>query len=327
MFHEFFGQLFGGVEQESSGDAAVVFNRFEQLQFVLLAHARQLADLAFARQLLHALQVAHLMGAPDQGNRLRPQTLNLEEFKHRGAVFFQQLGVRFDAAIFEKHLQIGQHAFANARHRKKFFRLLDQVGHLLRQCFNGLRRIAIGTHAKRVLPVDLEEIGSLVEKSGDGFVVHSELYSESTRIVDPETLRAQGVLTANVPSNPRCPPAVLYTSSIRRSRPIARAARHNVCSVTEAFPGSSRRSRAARLVFMRRAISTLLIFALFIAFCTCHARASLSAVARASSRIPSSFKKSSSDDPIRGFFFFISSPPSFVASRARYPPSASCASF
>jgi hypothetical protein len=36
-------------------------------------------------------------------------------------------------------------------------------------------------------------------------------------------------------------------------------------------------------VFMRRAICTLLIFALFIAFCTCHAIASLSAAARVSS--------------------------------------------
>src|ERR1700687_683887 len=83
--------------------------------------------------------------------------------------------MHFDAAIFEKHLQIGQHSFANARHCKKFFRLLNQVGHLLRQRFNGLRRIAIGAHAKRVLPVDLQQIGSLVENSGDGFVVHSEL--------------------------------------------------------------------------------------------------------------------------------------------------------
>ena len=43
---------------------------------------------------------------------------------------------------------------------------------------------------------------------------------------------------------------------------MACAARHSVCRVTEALPGSSRRSRAARLVFMRRAISTLLIFIL-----------------------------------------------------------------
>jgi hypothetical protein len=56
---------------------------------------------------------------------------------------------------------------------RSLLRLRDQVGHLLRQRFNGLRRVAIGAHAKRVLPVDLQQIGSLVEKSGDGLVVHN----------------------------------------------------------------------------------------------------------------------------------------------------------
>ena len=175
MLHQFLGQFFGGVEQESSGDAAIVFDRLKQLYFMFFTHARQRADLALARQLLYALEVADLVGAPDQGNRLRPQTLNLEQFEHRGAVFFQKFGVRFDAAILEKHLQIGQHAFANTLYFEKFLRLLNQVGHLLRQRFNGLRCVAIGAHAKRVLPVDLQQIGSLVENSGDGFVVHPKL--------------------------------------------------------------------------------------------------------------------------------------------------------
>ena len=83
------------------------------------------ADLAFARQFLHALEVADLISAPDQGNRLRSEPLNLEQFEHRRAIFFQQLGVGFDAAIFEKHLQIGQHAFADALDGEKLFRFRD----------------------------------------------------------------------------------------------------------------------------------------------------------------------------------------------------------
>jgi hypothetical protein len=62
----------------------------------------------------------------------------------------------------------------------------------------------------------------------------------------------------------------------------------------------------------RRAISTLLGLAFFIACSTCHASVSLSAVARLSSSTPSSFKKSSSDEPIWGFLFFIPSPLSSV---------------
>src|SRR5271155_1569217 len=169
---QFLGPLFGGVEQESSPDAAIVFDRLEQLQFVFFAHARQRADLAFARQFLHALQIADLVGTPDQGNRLWSQPLNLEELKHRRTVFLQQLGVRFDTAIVEKHLQIGQHSFAYTLDCENLLRLVDQVGYLLRQRFNGLCRVAVGANTKRILTVDLQQIGSLVEKSGDSLVVH-----------------------------------------------------------------------------------------------------------------------------------------------------------
>ena len=58
---------------------------------------------------------------------------------------------------------------------------------------------------------------------------------------------------------------IFQTSSMRKSRPMALAARDRVCNVTEALPGSRRRSSAARLVFMRRAISTLLILSFSIA--------------------------------------------------------------
>ena len=43
---------------------------------------------------------------------------------------------------------------------------------LLRLVFDGLRRVAIGADAERILSVDLEQVGSLVKNVGDGFVVH-----------------------------------------------------------------------------------------------------------------------------------------------------------
>ena len=95
----FCGLAFGGVEQEASGDAAIVFDRLEQLLLVLFAHAGQVADFAFARQFLYAFEIADLVGAPDQGNRLRPQTLDLEQIEHGRAIFFQQLGVQLRACL------------------------------------------------------------------------------------------------------------------------------------------------------------------------------------------------------------------------------------
>ena len=45
---------------------------------------------------------------------------------------------------------------------------------LLRVVLDGLRGIAIRADAERVLPVDLEQVGSFVENVGDGLVVHGQ---------------------------------------------------------------------------------------------------------------------------------------------------------
>jgi hypothetical protein len=70
MGHQFFGELFGGVEEEASADAAVVFDCLEELLLVLFAHAGEFADLSLARELFDAVEIADLVGAPDKGDGL-----------------------------------------------------------------------------------------------------------------------------------------------------------------------------------------------------------------------------------------------------------------
>ena len=57
MIDEFLRLHFRGIEQEAPGDAAVILDSFEKLQLVLLSHARQSADFAFASQFLDPLEV------------------------------------------------------------------------------------------------------------------------------------------------------------------------------------------------------------------------------------------------------------------------------
>ncbi len=71
MRRQLLGGAVGFVQQKAPGDAAIIFDGLEDLLLGLLAQARQLAQLAFARELLHSSQVAYLKGAPDQGNRFR----------------------------------------------------------------------------------------------------------------------------------------------------------------------------------------------------------------------------------------------------------------
>ena len=81
---------------------------------MLLAHARQGAELALARQLLYAFEIANLVGAPDQGNGFRSQALHLQQLQHRRTILFQQSGVLRKAAVAKQLLKIGKHAFADA---------------------------------------------------------------------------------------------------------------------------------------------------------------------------------------------------------------------
>ena len=169
---ELFGFEFGGVDEEAAADAAIVLDGLEQLGFVLFAHARQFADLAFARQFFDAVDVADFVGAPDQGDGLRPEALNLQQLQHRGMIFLQQFGLHGELAVFEKFLQVPEHALADAGNCENLLGIVDQFFDRLRAVLDGLRGVAVGADAEGVLPVDFEQVGGFVENVGDGLVVH-----------------------------------------------------------------------------------------------------------------------------------------------------------
>ena len=114
MLDDLFRLSFGCVEQIPPRDTAVVLDRLEQLLLLFFSHAREFANLSFLGQLLHAFHVAHLIGAPDEGNGLRSQALDLEQFEHRRPVLLEQVGMDRELALFEQLLQVHQHAFADA---------------------------------------------------------------------------------------------------------------------------------------------------------------------------------------------------------------------
>ena len=142
---------FGSVEQEAAGDAAIVLDGLEQFLFLLLAHAREFANLSFLGQLGHALDVAHLIGAPDQSDGLRAQALDLEQVEHRRVILLEQFGMQRKLALFEHFLQVLQHAFADAGNGQHFLGFADHVGDLLGLGLDGFGGVAVGADAERIL--------------------------------------------------------------------------------------------------------------------------------------------------------------------------------
>src|ERR1700733_4330439 len=168
---EFFGFGLGGVDEEGAADAAIVLDGLEQLGLVLFPHARQLANFSFARQFRDALYVTDFVGAPDQGDGLRPQALNLQQLQHRGMIFLEQFGLNGEFAVAEKFLQVPEHAFADAGNRENLFGIDEKCLDGLRAVLDRLGGVAVGADAERILPIDFEQVGGFIKNVGDGLVV------------------------------------------------------------------------------------------------------------------------------------------------------------
>ena len=172
MLDDLIGLALGGVQQKAAGDAAIVLDGLEQFLFLLFAHAGKFANLSFFGQLGHAIEIAHLIGAPDEGDGLGTQALDLEQIEHRGAIFLEQFRMQRKLPLLEHFLQVQQHAFADAGDGKNFLGFVDQVGDLLGLSFNGFGGVAVGADAEGILAVDFQQVGGFVENAGDGLVVH-----------------------------------------------------------------------------------------------------------------------------------------------------------
>ena len=157
----------------AAGDAAIILNAFEDLLLRLLPHARQGAQLALARQLFHAFQVTDLEDVPDERNGLGPQALDLEQLQHGRAILFQQLGVQPQLAFFENFLKVHAHSLADAGNGEQRFLVADDVSDGLSQAFDGLGRAPVRADAKRIVALDLHQVGGLVKDVGEGFVIQS----------------------------------------------------------------------------------------------------------------------------------------------------------
>src|SRR6266481_10035208 len=96
---------------------------------------------------------------------------------------------------FMKHfLQICQHAFADAGNGEHLLWFTYEVCNLLRQGFYSFGSVAVRTDAKRVLAVDLHQVGGLIENPGNRLVVHEERLKQShTKEEVDEQTRSYGM--------------------------------------------------------------------------------------------------------------------------------------
>ena len=92
--------------------------------------------------------------------------------------------MKLELAGLRQFLDISRHALADTGDLEKLFDVFAQLGYLTRMTLESFGRATVGADTKRVVAVDLHEIGGFVEDGGDGFVVHGacwrKLYRESS---------------------------------------------------------------------------------------------------------------------------------------------------
>src|SRR3954468_16930110 len=69
--------------------------------------------------------------------------------------------------------QVRSHTLADARNLQQFFLVGNDLADLLRKSFDGFGGTSIGTYAEGVVAADLHQVGSLVKRICDGFVVQA----------------------------------------------------------------------------------------------------------------------------------------------------------
>ena len=74
--------------------------------------------------------------------------------------------------MLKSSCRLVEHPLADAGNGEHLLGIADDVLDLMRVAFDGLRGIAVGANAERILPVDFEQVGGLVENVGDRLVIH-----------------------------------------------------------------------------------------------------------------------------------------------------------
>src|SRR6185369_17515047 len=149
MLDDFVGLYLGRLEQEAAGNSPIVLDRFQQLLFVFLPHARQDAYLALTGELLYTLKIADLVRTPNQRDRLGAEPLHFEELEHGWAILLQQIGMKRQLALAKHLLEVEEHTLANSWNGKHLLLVGHQICDLLWPTLDRFPCISVGADTER----------------------------------------------------------------------------------------------------------------------------------------------------------------------------------
>src|SRR6266436_9395091 len=165
----------GDVLPKAAGGALERLNRLQNVLFALFAEARDIAQLAFQRKLLHVCNRRSFKIRPEKRYFLRSQRLQMQDIKQRDRILLQQLLPKAVVAGFQDFLQMFGHAFADSRQLFQLVGLFSQLLNRLMNSGNQLSGFFVAPVPANNGSVDFEELCGFAKYAGDSLVVHAPI--------------------------------------------------------------------------------------------------------------------------------------------------------
>ena len=155
-----------------AGQVLELLGGLQDVLLALFAEARQVAQLAFARQLFDALDRPDFEVAPEKRDFLRSQRLQLQQVEQRRRIFLQQLLAQAVVAGLENFVDVLGHAVADAGQFLELFRILGDIFDALVDAVEQLGDFFVAAVAADDRAVDFQQLRRLAQDSGDFPIFH-----------------------------------------------------------------------------------------------------------------------------------------------------------
>ena len=166
------GQVARAREQVAATVLAPLVEGLEDQLLLLRPHAPHRAQPPRPGCVLEFLERRNAQRLVEEGGRLRPHALEVQQVEQRGGELGQQLLVVLHPARLDQLADLGRDLLADAGQLPQGGGVepLDPVGRVR----DGIGRVAVRADLERVLGLDLEQVGNLAEHPRDRQVIQRE---------------------------------------------------------------------------------------------------------------------------------------------------------
>ena len=159
-------------EEEADRGPQRLFQALADACLLLLLHPRQRPEAAVGDGRLEVPRARHAQPGPDQVHAARAQARDAQQLEQPGGDLGQQVLVERAAPRLQELPDLGLDALAHARQAGQRLAAPQDLADVVATALHRFRSHPVGADAERVVALDVQEVGDLVQDAADLPVVH-----------------------------------------------------------------------------------------------------------------------------------------------------------